>query len=174
MGFWFTIVHRSNQFLIKPDYWSRAELDVTFDLSLAEYIKLCTKYKEDHPPPSDNLTSRNILGHRSNSVQSLKPEDSLINSYQPVPSCLYHIPVKYPSEKYNHLNLLSSTIVESNCNINIMSWCVYGFSTGHIFQYKESSSCLFVVIFGANVNPLGRSMLINFRTKNMSLMVCLH
>jgi hypothetical protein len=46
------IVHRSNDFLVDADYWSRLNKDLCYDPTFQEYLQFVSSFRTAHPPPT--------------------------------------------------------------------------------------------------------------------------
>ena len=53
MGWDVDIVHRTNDYLVDADYWSRLDSDLCYDPSFKKYLHLVAEFQKSHPAPSE-------------------------------------------------------------------------------------------------------------------------
>jgi hypothetical protein len=53
MGWDVDIVHRTNNYLVNADYWSRLDSDLCCNPSFREYLHPVSDLRRAHPPPTD-------------------------------------------------------------------------------------------------------------------------
>jgi len=53
MGWDVDIVHRTNDYLVDADYWSRLDADLCYDPSFRQYLHIVSNLRQANPPPTD-------------------------------------------------------------------------------------------------------------------------
>ena len=60
MGWDVDIVHRTNNYLVDANYWSRLDSDLCYDPSFKKYLHLVAELQRAHPPPRNCRLKKNI------------------------------------------------------------------------------------------------------------------
>ena len=53
MGWDVNIVHRTNDYLVDADYWSRLDSDLCYNLLFKKYLRLVAEMQKNYPAPKE-------------------------------------------------------------------------------------------------------------------------
>ena len=91
MGWDVDIVHRTNDYLVNADYWSRLDKDLCYDPSFREYLHMVSELRRTHPSPTDlPMKAENMSYYRGPHIPiehcpsgTSTDEDNVCTSQQP-------------------------------------------------------------------------------------------
>ena len=160
MGWDVDIVHRTNDYLVDANYWSRLDSDLCYDPSFKKYLHLVAELQKAHPPPKElPIKEENMPYYRGPRIPAdhcppgtSTEENTEITDHDAVATAMISSIVTKgdggctsffvrPAEFGDFDTPVKSSTVRSLYNSDVPAlayrashyiWALYGFNSGHI------------------------------------------
>jgi hypothetical protein len=143
------IIHRTNNFLVDADYWSRLNADLCYNPTFCKYLQFVSSFRTTHPPPTAlPMKPENMPYYRGPRVRHLDDlEDAntdvaavslltiIVTKAQYIPPCLANYPVQFgtiisPTDT-DIRQLYNSEFPALAFRAACFSWAIHSFNSGH-------------------------------------------
>ena len=187
MGWDVDIFHRTNDYLIDADYWSRLDSDLCYDPSFRTYLHLISDLHKAHPPPTSLPIKaehmpyyrgpRNPVEHCPAGTSTDDFEDTIADNVATTliasiitqgdmghTSICVH-PVRsglFPSTSRPVRALYNDEFPALAYRVMNFSWAVYGFNSGHFLSTISKRNLPFSVVLVCDPFKYGRALFHEF------------
>ena len=180
--------HRTNEWLVDADYFSRCGADLSFDPLVTEYLNYTTNLRKLYPPISGTMQPENMPGFRGPRFQATFPSDSdttasaafltpatssidpaltvalsgvFLDGANGMSNNLHNVPICFgtlDSVSTRTVPLYNGDIASMACSVSSFAWGVYGFNNGHFFSTMSIRNLPFRIVLAADTRPSGRAL----------------
>jgi hypothetical protein len=185
MGWDVDVVHRTNDYLVDADYWSRLESDLCYDPSFREYLRIVSDLRRTNPPPTDlPMKAENMpyycgpcipLNHCPSGT-STDEADVDVNAATPMTTIITqgdsrHTSLSIHPFQVGTFDRMPIEKLRTNYNADIpalayramtFSWAVYGFNSGHFISTFDKRNLPFWVVLACDPFEHGRALFNKF------------
>jgi hypothetical protein len=191
MGWDVDIVHRTNDYLVDADYWSRLDADLCYDPSFRQYLHLVANLRRTHPSPrgfpirEENMPyycGPRIPAEHCPDGTSTDEMNSTFNTQAKVTVCLPGLttlhggidnnilfcqPVRFGIFESSNTASNIRALYNSDCpalayRAMAFTWAIYGFNTGHFFSTILKRNLPFQTVLACDPYESNRALIREF------------
>ena len=198
MGWDVDIVHRTNDYLVDADYWSRLDSDLCYDPSFKKYLQLVAELRKTHPapcelpmkeehmpyyrgpripadhcPPGTSMYDDNADNSQADEVATAMISSIITRGNEEITSLCIR-PVEFGLFNSSTATPISRSLYNSDVpalayRASQFTWAWYGFNSGHVISTILKRNLPFHIVLACDPYESNRALFHEFTTCNTIL-----